>query len=253
MCNFLSLVSNGKVGTDAGKLMYFNWNMRKKCIDEKIDYDPDSHTSIADYFGYRGVQEDILNKYEFNPLTRIFRRDQINTTNDSSAVHCKCLELDFKDIVPSLVVKKIINPFQIETQNVTTRQKELLNNWINSKYNTRETIRTLVLVSVIKYTRKNMWDDMLECLWDDMWDSMRDNMRANMRECVWDSMRANMLASMWAYIGSFIKESPYRFQPCVDLWEQGLVPVFANGIWFLYRNRKGKVIADSITTKDGGL
>ena len=81
MCQFFSLVSDGK-----GKIMYFDWELRKKCLDNVLDYLPDSHTSIADYFGYRGKEEDILNKYEYNPLTKILTVDQLNTKNDKERI-----------------------------------------------------------------------------------------------------------------------------------------------------------------------
>ena len=60
MCNFFSLVSDGK-----GKIMYFDYKIRKQIIAGKSNYEnTDSHTSIADYYGYKGSGEDTLNKYE---------------------------------------------------------------------------------------------------------------------------------------------------------------------------------------------
>ena len=69
MCDFFSFVSKGD-----GKLIYFDWKIRKKIIGGLIkDYESDSHTSIADYFGYKGAEEDKLNKFEYNPLTKILK------------------------------------------------------------------------------------------------------------------------------------------------------------------------------------
>ena len=108
MCNFFSLVSNGK-----GKIMYFDWKLRKKCIDGELNYQPDSHTSIADYFGYKGTQEDVLNKYEYNPITKVFKVDQLNTVDDTGDVEKFCKELNFKKVIPQLVIPdKIIHPFK---------------------------------------------------------------------------------------------------------------------------------------------
>ena len=107
MCDFLSLVSDGK-----GKIMYFDSKIRKKIISGKLKYELDSHTSIADYYGYKAEKEDKLNKYEYNPLTKLFTVDQLNTVDDSSQVNLFCNKLDFKTIVPELIIKPIIHPFR---------------------------------------------------------------------------------------------------------------------------------------------
>ena len=58
MCKFFSLVSNSK-----GEIFYFDSKIRDKIENGKLDYEPDSHTSIADYYGYIGAREDNLNKF----------------------------------------------------------------------------------------------------------------------------------------------------------------------------------------------
>ena len=62
MCEFLSLVSNGKVGSVDGKLLYFDWELRKKCLSKELKYEPDSHTSIADYYGYRSNERNRITR-----------------------------------------------------------------------------------------------------------------------------------------------------------------------------------------------
>ena len=108
MCNFFSLVSNGN-----GRIMHFDWKLRQRCISKEIKYEPDSHTSIADYFGYKAEKEDILNKYEYNPITKEFKTDQLNTFDDSKEVADFCTRLDFKTVIPQLVIPRaIIHPFK---------------------------------------------------------------------------------------------------------------------------------------------
>ena len=83
MCNFFSFTTKGD-----GVPMYFNAKLRKQISEGKSSYNPDSHTSINDYFGLKGSAEDKTNKYEFklgNPLEFVI--DQINTTDDS--VQCR--------------------------------------------------------------------------------------------------------------------------------------------------------------------
>ena len=127
MCEFFSLISDGK-----GKIYYFDAKVRKEIIASKSEYsNTDSHTSIADYFGFKGAKEDKMNKYEYNPLTKEFTIDQINTTDDSAKVEKKCRKLDFKLIVPELVTKPIIHPFVgiPERKRVTKKEILLLKKW----------------------------------------------------------------------------------------------------------------------------
>ena len=125
MCNFMSVCSDGK-----GKVFYFDWKIRKQILKGKLKYEMDSHTSIANHFGFKGKDEDKLNKYEFNPLTKEFKKDQINATDDSEEVKKKLLKLDFKKIMPQLVIQPIINPFNIKPpKKITKEHIKLMKQW----------------------------------------------------------------------------------------------------------------------------
>ena len=73
------------------------------------------------------------------------------------------------------------------------------------------------------------------------------SVRASVRNSVLDSVRD----SVWAYCGSLFPEvkkwkyidhedGKYPFQPAVDLWKRGFIPVKLNGKWKLYHPVKGK-------------
>ena len=139
MCEFFSCVSDGK-----GKVYYFDHKIRKKIIKGKSDYgETDSHTSIADYYGFKGDKEDNLNKYEYNPLTKVFKIDQLNTTNDSNQVEKFCRKLDFSKIVPELKIAPIIHPLKIkrETEKPTKYEIGLLKQWIKVRASVRDSVR----------------------------------------------------------------------------------------------------------------
>ncbi len=189
MCQFFSCVSNGQ-----GKMYYFDWELRKKVLSGELqNYNPDSHTSIADYFGFKGSKEDTLNKYEFDPLTKKFKIDQVNTKNDSRLIKKQCLKLDFSTIVKPLIIKPIINPFDKKRKRITKKDLLLLKQW----------------------------------------------------DSVWDSV--------WGYLGSFftlnkwkdikLKKGENPFQPCIDLWESGLVPSFDGNTWRLF-GKNGKILKE---------
>ena len=95
MCKFFSLITTGD-----GKPKFFDENIRLELsINNPKYYDYDSHSSIADFFG---LNEDKCNKYEYNPITKIFTVDQINTQpNDSEKVEKWCNSFDFNPILKS--------------------------------------------------------------------------------------------------------------------------------------------------------
>ena len=226
MCNFFRLYSDCKVNP-----MYFDWDLRKKILDETLEgnYTPDSHTSIADYFGYKAEKEDTLNKYEYNPLTKVFKVDQLNTTDDSKQIEKFCRELDFKKIVPQLIVKPIIHPFKDrKCDKVTKEDLKLLKKWVS----VRVSARRFAGYSILGFVGVSVWVFVRDSVWDFVGGSMRDSVGYS----VWDSVVA--------YMSSFFKIDKWKgikrkkgvnpFQSGIDLWEKGLVPIFDGKVWRLH-------------------
>ena len=75
MCKFFSFCTDGKTNR-----YYFNneqrMNLKK---DNPQKYETDSHASICKFYG---LNEDKVNKYEFDPFWGGFTVDQINAKND---------------------------------------------------------------------------------------------------------------------------------------------------------------------------
>ena len=142
MCQFFSLVSNGD-----GKPLYFDYTIRKRILSKELNYELDSHTSIADYFGFKAEREDKLNKYEYNPLTKVFQIDQTNTIDDSKEIEAFCKRLDFKTIVPELKIQPIINPFKDKKiTKITKSDLVLLKDWAS------------------------VWDSVWDSVWASVWE-----------------------------------------------------------------------------------
>ena len=130
MCRFFSFCSN-----DEGKPLYFNAEQRKKILNNEgefkvLSYDLDSHTSIAHFYGFKGIDEDRLGKYEYNPLTQNFKIDNIGRVDNVKEMKKWVKELYFKTIVPELIIKPIINPLKIEPPKIGKEQIKLLKQWI---------------------------------------------------------------------------------------------------------------------------
>ena len=98
MCNFFSFCMD-----EFGKKYYFDAEKRKS------DKNGDSHSHICEMFG---IDEDKVNKFEFNPLTKQFRVDQINCAVDNSVQAGEwASSLDYLKMV-HLIVKPIHHPFK---------------------------------------------------------------------------------------------------------------------------------------------
>ena len=213
MCNFFSLCSKGD-----DLPLYFDWALRQKCLSGEMEYEPDSHTSIADYFGFKGEAEDKLNKYEFNPFTKKFTIDQINTRDDSDAIERFCMGLDFKTIVPGLIVKPIFHPFnQVFIKKPTQKDIENLKKW--------DSVRASVWDSV----RGSVWDSVWDSVGDSVWDSVRASVGDSVRDSVRDSVGDSVRDSVWDSVGDSVGDS---------VWDSGYGQHDANWIGFYEYFRK---------------
>lgn len=236
MCNFFSLTSDG-----LGNIKYFNWEQRKKILNKEDGYkgyDPDSHTSINDFYGYKEADEDIRNKYEYNPLTKVFTVDKINGINDSEIVEEKVKALDFKEIVEPLIIKPIIHPFKDipKVEKVEEKHLELVRKWVSVRSSVVDFDWNSVRNSVWVYVGASVWNSTLNSILD------------SVRDYVWNSVRD----SVYAYISSFftiekwkyIDHEPFinPFQPAIDLWNMGIVPSFDGNVWRLHSGENADVI-----------
>ena len=234
MCKFFSLVSDGN-----GKIMYFDWEIRKKILAKELNYEHDSHTSIADYFGYKAEKEDTLNKYEYKPLTKEFKIDQLNTVDDSLKVKEFCLNLDFKTIVPQLIIKPIVNPLSITVNKITIEDLKLLKQWDSVRdsvgYSVRDSVGALVRDSIGDSVRDSVGDSVGTSVWTSVWTSVR--------ESVWTSVRDSVWVSIWAYASTFVDiKYNHDFTSINKLWERGIVPSYDGKIWRLHTGMKADII-----------
>ena len=221
MCKFFSCVSTGD-----GKPIYFDWELRKKVLSGELkNYEPDSHTSIADYFGYKAEKEDILNKYEYNPLTKVFTIDQQNAKiKDHIEIHEWLEKADWKTIVEPLIIKPIINPFvDRNITEATPEDLELLKKWAS--------------------VRASVWASVRASVWASVWDSVEDSVEASVWDSVWDSVRA--------YVSSYFSiDYKFDFSSAIKLWEKGIIPSFNGKVWRLH-GKDGKVIWEGKIIKEG--
>jgi hypothetical protein len=276
MCNFFSFVTEPE--KHGGKRFYFNWDYRKSHLN---DDNHDSHSSICRHYG---LDEDVCNKYEFNPLTKKFEIDQINSqVDDRIQAEDWANKVNFKRIVEPLIVKPIVNPFDLpKVEKITAEHIKLLKQWDSVRYSVRYSVMDSVWDSVwasVRYSvMDSVWASVMDSVWDSVMDSVtasvrdairdavRDAIRDAVRDAVWDAVWASVWASVWdvvrdavmasvrdavwAYSSSFFNiKYEYDFSSCVQLWEQGLVPSYDGKTWKLHSGKNADVVFEWV--RDG--
>ena len=281
MCKFFSFISN------RGHIHYFDNEIRQKIIKGELNYELDSHSSIADYFG---VNEDKFNKYEYSPLTKEFTVDQINGKDDSDYMRKWVEKLDFSKIVPELVLKPIVHPFNdIQKKSVTKKDVELLKQWVSVKDSVRDSVKDSVKASVWDSVKASVWDSVWDSIkdsvrdsvwdsikdsvrdsvkdsvkasvWDSVWDSVKDSVRDSVWDSVKDSVRDSVRDSVWAYVSSFFNIKKWidvkheygvnPYQCCINLWESGLVPSYDGKYWYLHGRKDARILWKGKIYKNG--
>ena len=212
MCKFFSFVTD-PINHQA-EYYYFDWDYRKANLgDEGMD----SHSHICTHFN---LNEDICNKYEFNPLTGEFEIDQINSErDDSEAAEKWANRLDFKTVVEPLIVKPVVNPFKLtEVTEVTAEHIQ----WLHDIALVRDSIFDSIMTSIENWAFASVMDS--------VWASVMDLVRAS-------------YVSVWAYASSFFAiEYQHDYSSAVKLWEAGLVLSFDGEVWRLHTGMDAHVV-----------
>jgi len=229
MCKFFSFVTDPI--NHPAEYYYFDWEYRKAHMEED---GADSHSHICARFK---LDEDVCNKYEYNPLTKAFTVDQINSNrDDSEAAEKWANRQDFKTIVEPLIIKPIVNPFELPVvERVTDEQIDWLKSWDPVWNSVRNSAGNSVRNSVGNSVRNSVWDAVGDVVWASVWEVVW----ASVWDVDWDAVRV----SVWAYFSSFFAiEYKFDFSSAVKLWEAGLVPSFDGTTWRLHTGKDAKII-----------
>ena len=219
MCKFFSFCSD-----EFGKKYYFDWEQRKEM---KFD-NTDSHDHIISFYNLKDAE---INCFEYNPLTRKFDVDKINTIDNRVQAEQWVNNLDFKKVVEPLIIKEIFMPLKGRAKNPSDKQILLLKDWASVVASVRASVVDSVWDSVVA----SVGDSVRASVVASVWASVRDSVRAS----VGDSVRA----SVYGYISSFFA-IPYKydFTTAIKLWESGFVPSFDGKTWRLHSGKSAKIV-----------
>ena len=138
-----------------------------------------------------------------------------------------------------------VNPLLLPKATVNDEDIELLRKWRNI----RNSVEDSVCNSVWDSVEDSIWDSVWISVWDSVWNSVEDSMWNSVEDSIQDSINDNILvyvASLFSNIQKWKytdhKVGVYPFQPAVDLWYRGLIPVFDGGKWMLLSGEKAEVV-----------
>ena len=229
MCKVISVVTDPIKHPE--EYYHFDWEYRKAQLDED---DADSHSRICAHFK---LDEDVCNKYEFNPLTKAFTIYRINSKrDDSEAAEKWANRIDFKTIVEPLIIKPIANPFKLpKVEQVTDEQIRWLKDWDSVRASVRDSVGNSVRNSVGNSVWDSGWNSVEDVVWAPVWEVVW----ASVWDVDWDAVRV----SVWAYFSSFFAiEYKFDFSSAVKLWDDGLVPSFNGTTWRLHSGEKADIV-----------
>ena len=229
MCQFFSFVTDPV--NHPAEYYFLDWEYRKANLEED---GADSHSHICSHFK---LNEDRCNKYEFNPLTKAFKTDQINSErDDSEAAEKWANRLDFKTIVEPLIIKPIANPLELpKVEQVTDEQIGWLKDWASVRASVRNSVGNSVRNSVGNSVWDSGWNSVEDVVWAPVWEVVW----ASVWDVDWDAVRV----SVWAYFSSFFAiEYKHDFSSAVKLWESGLVPSFDGTVWRLHSGKNADIV-----------
>jgi len=241
MSNFFSFITKPGTGNNSGKRFYFDWKYREKDLEKPIEindsYSHDSHSSICCYYK---LDEGICNKYEYNPFTKVFTIDQMNSEiDDSIQVEDWVRNLDFTKVIEPLIIKDMINPLTDFPENKKYIDDDtimLLKNWSLSQSTVRRYIDHYLTEQVGSPVKDSVYDLLRRSLFMEIWNLISETI--GNKDSIWDSV----LNSVIAYSGSFfnVKYSS-GVKSLNDLWDMGYVSSFDEDSWRLHTGKNGNV------------
>jgi len=266
MCHFFSFLSDAQ-----GNFYYADWELRQSILRGEVkDAEPDSHSWLAKHF-LKNAAEDKLNKYEYNPLAKVFNVDQINTDDDRVSAEKWVREVKWSRIVKPLTIKKIKHPLLGNAKTLTPSDKKLVKEWASVCDSVGASVRASVGASVCDSVRASVCDSVGASVRASVWASVRASVGTSVGDSVWASVGASVCDSVWAsvvasvcdsvcdsvwasvrasvcdsvgaYCGSFIDiEYKVNISPSNKLWERGFVVSFDGATYRVHSGKQSKIV-----------
>lgn len=222
--------SNGFYATDIEGLPY-SWNVNYRCFEVEVS----GKQVIFDQYKQRFEKQTIIRE--------VFKDELIELA--------KAEEKRLGYILSEILFP--VNPFLIKTKDVTTKEIELLKQWVSVRASVGTSVRASVKDSIGTSVMTSVWDSVgtsvgtsvSALVKDSVWASVGTSVGALVGDSVWASFRAYISSlfpniKKWKYIEH--KKGKNPFQPCIDLWRTGFVPSFDGKTWKLHSGEEAKIV-----------
>lgn len=238
MCNFFGFIT---VPSDRSK-HYFNWEWRFVKKSSVYNDNCDSHRSIADHYN---IKTNFINCYEYNPLTKQLTIDCIHGGDDQEEVELWLEKLDWKTIVKPLIIKPVVNPFELPTLEVSKHHIRLLKKWTvcitehdhSFSGSSIADISKAIIKSVVgSYVAATVGSTIIDMVYDALTFDVSKPYFYN-----------NVMDMACAYITSFYDIDYFsRFSPAVKLWESGFLASYDGTTGRLYSGKDMKIVYEAV-------
>ena len=236
MYGFFSFLSDGN-----GNIFYIGCDERRRIFAGESSVSADDDECIAIHnFGSR-EKADLYNYWYYDPFTDNLTLKRENTTNDRNLLDKEKIIAAVHECVPEFILKPVINPFtngQFEGQ-VTPEILELLHGWESVIDTIDDSLSDIAYETIISTVHETMNDQILSIIWD--------KIKAETDESDFCYCYESVFEAVLGYLSSFFVFKKWTnseensninpYQPCISLWEMGIVPVFNGRQWSLHGSK----------------
>lgn len=240
--SFLGITSDGN-----GEIKFLNWKQRQRVMTDNPEIDPDNPVFINNFFGFDNDEALHRNSYEYNPFTGKLIQNELNAKDDSTEVEEQIRRLDLQTVIKPFHFHPIVFPFSIPKTEVPTNEMiGLLKRWASIRELLLHYRDCSVARSVIYTLRSSIARPTVDYLLHSIINSNALKGEFKGAECY------SAVDAIYAYISSFFCFKKWRktngesfvnpFQPCIDLWNMGVIPISNEKYWKLCSGENAEVI-----------
>jgi len=242
MCDFFSFCSDGK------KKYYFDWTDRTTLKDLNFD----SHASIAKHFL---LNEDDLNKYEYNLFIKQLTVDNLCCMENKEDVQFWCDNLNWKEVIEPLIVKPIVNPLLLETKISVGEAIKPLKKWqviystiYSAAYSSAASeiyseVYSAVTLAIGSAANSIVYSAVALAAGAAVYSAVASAIYSAIHLNAGSAVYSAVYSALWAYISSlFDIQYKYDFSSAIKLWESGYIPSFDGTTWRLHCGKKAKIV-----------
>jgi hypothetical protein len=163
--------------------------------------------------------------------------------NDFDSAERWCNDLNFKRILPELIIKNIKNPLAGRPKKATKKDIDNLKKWISICKSVGDSVGDSVWKSIGYSVENRVRDSVENSVWKIVVYSVENNVWNRVWKSVWNSVRYSVWNIVRNYVASFFDlKYDLDIAPGIELWNRGFIPSFDGTTWKLHSGKDAKVV-----------